>query len=191
MEFIKERWFEVKPLELVQAAKPYFEDDEGLKKAFGVELAKVPLNPFAAACKVFKTDTTAALKVSKDWLNDPIVNAAKDLYLKTLDIEAAQLDREQLASKLLKLADEKHPANALIPAHEAKDRIAALKLYAEIKGFTNKDNVPTVTNNTINGLKIVLVKPEKKEELKNVIDNVPNAPAQSGFTVPLKLVKAS
>jgi hypothetical protein len=155
-----------------------YQTDENLKKQFGIELAKAK-NPFEAGCKVFGEDTSKALWASFNWLTDAVVIASRDIYLKTLELSKPPLDREQLAAKLLALADEKilSQSGVMIPTIEAKDRIAALKLYSEVLGYTGKveiDNSTKTINN--NKLEIILVKAEDKKPV--VIDNAPNVKSE-------------
>lgn len=176
--------------------QPAYQTDEALKKRYGVELAKAN-NPFEAACKLFnEDDTQKALWISFHWIADPIVIASRDIYLKTVAENAKPLDREQLAAKVLALSEEKILKNGVyIPTIEAKDRIAALKLYSDILGYTGKVEIDnSVTNNTLNEMTIKLVKPEPSKPAV-VIDNTPNENNQSKITnenssISLKLVKA-
>jgi hypothetical protein len=155
------------------APKPSYQDDEGLKKQFGIELAKAA-NPFEAACKIF-VDTSQALWASVNWLADPIVIAARDVYTKTVELSSPPLDKEQLAAKVLSLADEKILRDGVWrPTIEAKDRIAALKLYSDILGYTGKVDIDASTKTfTHNEMTIKFVKPEVKEpKLVNQASNV-------------------
>src|SRR6185436_19933896 len=140
-----------------QVPVPAYQSDENLKKLYGVELAK-STNPFEAA-KNTVGENDKAVWVSFHWLSDPIVNASKDAYLKTLALAQPPLDREQLAAKLLALADEKILTShgALVPIIEAKDRIAALKLYSEVLGYTGKVEIDNSSGKTtINQMTIKL-----------------------------------
>lgn len=155
-----------------------YQSDENLKKLYGVELAKTP-NPFEAACKLFpeENDTNKALWVSFNWLSDPIVLGSRDAYLKTLELSQPPLDREQLAAKVLALAEgEKVLINgALRPTIEAKDRISAYKLYSEILQFTGKVEIDNSTKTfNHNEMVIKLVKAEDKP----AVIVVPNAKSE-------------
>ncbi len=162
-----------------------YQTDENLKKQFGIELAKAT-NPFEAGCRVFGEETSKALWVSFNWLTDSIVVASRDIYLKTVELSQPPLDKEQLAAKVLALAEgEKVERNGVkLPTIEAKDRIAAYKLYSEILGYTGKVEIDASTKNfTHNEMVIKLVKAEDKKvtvidqapksELKNEISNSP------------------
>lgn len=151
---------------------PLWQSDEGLKKQFGIELAKSP-NPLDAAYKIFADEPNKAVWASWNWLNDPIVVASKDIYLKTVELSSPPLDRDQLAAKVLALADEKVLKNGQwVPTIEAKERINALKLYSDILGFTGKVEIDNSTKKFINNqMTIKLVKAEDKKPV--TIDNAP------------------
>ena len=170
-----------------------YQTDEKLKQQYGIELAKTS-NAFEAACVLFKEETNKALWVSFHWLTDPIVIGSRDAYLKTLELNAKPLDREQLAAKLLALSEEKILKNGvMVPTIEAKDRIAALKLYSDILGYTGKVEIDNSTKNfTHNELTIKLVKAEDK---KPSVINAPNVKSEmtneNSLPVSLKLVSGA
>lgn len=181
----------------VKVEAPAYQSDENLKKQYGIELAKAS-NPFEASCKVFGEDTGKALWAASNWIMDPVVLATRDAYLKTLELSQPPLDREQLAAKVLALAEgEKVLINGVMrPTIEAKDRHSFFKLYSEILGYTGKveiDNSTKTINNTNNELKIVLVratdtKPTILNEAPNVKSEIANV---TGLPSPvIKLVKA-
>jgi len=176
-----------------EPVQPY-QIDENLKKAFGIELAK-SANSFEAGCKVFGEDTSKALWASVHWINDPLAIASRDIYLKNLELAHVPLDREQLAAKVLKLAEGEHVerGGVKLPTIEAKDRIAAFKLYSDILGYTGKVEIDNSTNNvTNNEIMIKLVKAENKPV--TVIDNVPNSKSEivnEASPIKLKLVGAA
>lgn len=149
----------------VQAPEPAWKVDEDFKKRFGIALAKVE-KPFDAACLLCGEDTSKALWISFHWLSDPIVMASKDAYAKTLALSTPPLDKEQLAAKVLAITEEKvlNPRTGeKVPSIEAKDRIAAFKLYSEIMGYTGQSNIDVSTKTFINNeLKIKLVRPDIK-----------------------------
>ena len=179
----------------VQKVIPEYQTDESLKKLYGIELAKTA-NPFEAAKNVID-DGDKAVWISFNWLSDPIVIASRDAYLKTLEESKPPLDREQLAAKVLALAEgEKVAINGVLRSTvEAKDRIAAFKLYSDILGYTGKVEIDnSTTNNSItnNELKIVLV---KADQPKPTVINAPNVKSEIlndkiPSPISLKLVKA-
>lgn len=183
-------FFEALPLEQVRLLEPWQEDSD-CKRLFGVELAK-GLKPFEAALNVVEQNANRAMWVSHYWLTDPEVIAARDVYKKSLGDQKSLLDKDGLAVKLLKLADEKDPSGKFY-LNEAKDRLAALKLYAEVQGYIGKIdiNASTNVNNVNNKLELILVKAPNKEKLieaESVSEpeiEVPKTPIE------LKLVKTA
>lgn len=165
-----------------------YRTDEGLKRLFGIELAKNS-KAFEAALVLFPDDTSKALWVSWNWLTDPLVVASKDAYAQNVELNEKLLDKDALAAKLLTFADEKD-ATGRFYICEAKDRLAALKLYAEVQGFVGKVNIDASTNNfTNNELKLVLVKAEKQTTLTKTIELEEILPTELPSN--LKLVSSS
>lgn len=185
-------WF-TSPWEKAEAQA--YQTDEALKNKYGIELAKAA-TPFEAACALFGEETNKALWVSANWLNDPIVIASKDIYLKTVELSKPPLDREQLAAKVLELAEgEKILKNGFyVSTIETKDRIAAFKLYSDILGYTGKVEIDNSTKTfNHNEMIIKLVKAEEKKPV--VIDNAPNTKSEmtndkDQSPIKLKLVAA-
>jgi hypothetical protein len=104
-------------------------------------------------------------------------------------IERPQLlDKEGLATKLLKCADEKRlRGDEVHYANEAKDRLGFLRLYAEVMGFIGKTAVyATPSNTAYNEMKIVLVKPESKHDSKAIEPSV-NQDVEFAAVVPLRI----
>ena len=145
--------------------------DDNKKQEYGIALAKQDCEglqaAFKAACEIFGDNTQRALWVSNHWPRDPVVIAAKDMYEKTVKSVRPLLDKEQLAAKLLSLAEEKIERNGqFYYTNEAKDRIAALKTYAEIAGYIGKIAVDASTNNFVNNeMKVTLVKPSEEPKV--------------------------
>lgn len=146
----------------VKPVEPAWRSDDTLKRAFGIALAKLK-KPFDAGLDVFPNDTGQALWASVNWAHDPLVLASRDIYLDTVGISNNLLSKEQLAAKLLAFAEEKDVSGRFYIC-EAKDRLAALKLYSEVQGFTGpKVNVDLSSNFTNNELKLVLVSAPQQE----------------------------
>lgn len=162
------------PWQTAPIQKPAYQDDEGLKKQFGVELAKAE-NPFEAGCKVFDADTTKALWVSYHWVNDPIVLASRDVYLKNIELASPPLDKNQLAAKVLAFVEAKTLTGRLIC--EPRDALAGFKLYSDILGYTGKVEIDnSVKNLTHNEMTIKLVKADIKEP--QIINNIPKVKSE-------------
>lgn len=140
--------------------KPDFADDESLKRRFGVELGKHKGNAFVAGCQLFPDQPNMACWVSDNWLSDPIVEAAKDIYLSEVRVKDTLLDKDAFAAMLLDTA----------ARMEDRERVNLLKLYSDVRGFTGKNEI--TNNNFANneGLKVVFVKSETKSN-STVINN--------------------
>lgn len=169
---------------IVQAPpKPDFADNEDLKKAFGIALGK-GLDAFKAGLEVFSEQTAKALWASTNWVNDPIVIANRDAYLKAAKKAEKPLDKEELLAEIL---------NAAKFAEEDKDKASLLKLYAEVAGYIGKAAEVTVNNtNNINQkfMSIKFVKPDNKEN--KTIEQAPNIQSKISNNVPtLKLVSGN
>ncbi len=145
--------------------KPEWHGDIALKRAFGVRLGKGD-KPLDAALLVFSNKMPDALWAVQNWLRDPIVVDARE----AVENEINLLDKDQLLAKLLRFADEKSPQG--LPLHEGKDRLGALKLYAEIQGYLSKVNIDasTITHND-NRMEIILVKPPNQKIEKKIIEH--------------------
>lgn len=160
MDWLKPDHFQVspwaKPVEPQKPWRPDFADDELLKKAFGINLAKEP-DAFAAGLITFKQATNNALWASVHWIKDEIVLAAKAEYEALEKAKRKPLDKEELLFEIL---------NRARASEEDKDAVAAYKLYSEIAGYSGKVDINNTinNNNTTNTMKIVLVKPEKQEQ---------------------------
>ena len=157
--------FEIdRPRSAWKIPEPVIENADEKKVLFGIALGK--LSPFQAACEVFQEDTNTAVWVSQNWLNDPIVVAAKDKYLKAAETSQTLLDKSQLARKLLTMAEEKNQSNTFYLL-DGKDRLKALELYAKINGYLTDKLDPTMQNITHNHMTIKLVSAEK-EKIKTI-----------------------
>jgi len=138
-------------------------NDPDLKRRFAEALQTAP-TPFDAALVVFGKDTASALWASVHWVADPAVQAVKKQDTKKI------LDKDALCHKLLNISEEKSPQGYYVI--EAKDRIACLKLYAEIQGYLNKETT-TFNNFANNNLKVVFVKPDNDHHKMKTINSQP------------------
>jgi hypothetical protein len=164
--------------------RPAYAEDEALKKLFGAALGRNENNAFKSACEIFPQDTNAALWIANHWLADPIVMGARDIYLKTVEAQSLLLDKDEFAAMLLKTATEKNLDKTRY-AIEAKERVNILKLYAEVRGFLNKNETNINNFNNNEGLKVVFVKSEPLQP--KTINQVPNEKSEILNEVPLPL----
>lgn len=170
--FIAEPLISVNPWKLPPSTSTWSIDrpkeiDAEKKKIFGERLAKGD-KPYDAAIFAFG-DQATALWATQYLLRDPLVIETRENVENSVNL----LDKDQLSVKLLKFADEKVDGRFI---HESKDRLAALKLYAEIQGHIGKVNVD-LSKNTFNNneMKITFVdaeSEEKKQELTIIENNV-------------------
>lgn len=151
-----------------------WQNDEQLKIAFGIELAKGHSNPFVAACEVFEKETNKALFISTNWINDPIVIEAKNNFNKVTSSQEKILDRDELSLKLLTFSEEKINFNGNeVYAAKGADRLRALELYAKIQGLiSDKTEINNNINNNNKFMEIRFVEPEKQENVK-IIEHSP------------------
>ena len=175
----------VSPWATKQQSPPSYANDEALKKHFGVEWAKCG-KPFEAACRVFETDTSAALWIASNWLTDPVTLAAKDVYLKEVKAGTLLLDKDAFAAMLMETALEINPQRQTYVL-DAKERVNILKLYADVRGFLAKDNNTVNNFNNNEGLKVVFVK--AAEIAPVTIDQVPNDKSEmsNDYPSPIKI----
>ena len=183
MEWMKPDTFEVSPWLKVQPSRPLWRSDSEKKKLFAAELAKNP-NPLEAANKIF-WQPEDAMWVVNNWLHDPVVLAAK----KEFEQPATNLlDKDALARKLLKFSEEKDRTGQFYIV-EAKERLAALRLYAELQGFIG-NKVDISTNNYINGMVVKFVKPDHQQNDNKVIEGSAKTIDENPLPLNIKLVSA-
>lgn len=157
-----DKFFDVTPLVVTPwpMSNVAYRNDPEKKKLFGIELAK-GLKPFEAGLKVFGEDTGAALWVSQNWTNDPIVLEAQSEQV--VKLPSKLLDKDQLAIKVLQFADERDQSGRFY-INEDRVRLASFELYAKIQGFIGKTEVTNNNSFTNNVMKIELVAPDEKEQ---------------------------
>lgn len=97
-------------------------------------------HPYKAALAVLgETETSQALKVHKLWAKDPIVVNEINRINAVLEEGDVGLSKSDFLRKVLDTHKE---------LKDGKDKIAALRLYAEVRGFLKKDDGVTVNNVT-------------------------------------------
>lgn len=143
---------------VVQEAPPVAvattETDEDLlsKKEQFAELSLREPDAFKVALVIYPNDTGRALRIANEWPNDPQVKEIRQSFVDAEeDGETAFLpskaDASRLAWNIARDADKM-----------TEDRLKALKLYAEIRGFIEKPQV--TVNNTQNNvsMRVLVVK---------------------------------
>jgi hypothetical protein len=158
--------------------KPDFDESDNNKIRYGQELAK-GRTAFEAATAIFGIGQGVSVWVSENWPTDHVVLAAKSAAIQSSVDEIKILDKDQLCAKVLTFVDEKYTSDGVTRyTNEGKDRLAALKLYADLQGFIPKEPAINLNNNiNNNALEIVFVKPEQ-ENNKKIIDIAPNSKSE-------------
>lgn len=125
------------------------------KKKFAVEYLKDPSDAFKAAISVFGDDTGAALQASYRWPTDPLVKAFMDQAVNELGDMHFLPTKAEIARVAHSLAvDQRIPV---------EDRLKAIRLYADIRGFIDKQGA-TINNNILTTNKVMLVKDHGDDE---------------------------
>jgi hypothetical protein len=120
-------------------------DADEQKKLYAVALVKSQGDAYLAALALFGNDIPRALSISREWPNDPVVQAA---LAEEEDNPVHLPDKLKVAWRLWELANAK--------AVEAKDQIKALDQYAELMEFKPKAGT-TINNNTLVDNRSVMV----------------------------------
>lgn len=166
---------------------PNIDNADEVKKLFGIALGQGK-DPFSAALDATNNNTNIALYVSQRWLLDPIVVASRDLYSKTVHNSDELLDADQLASKLLEMAEERNASNSFYML-EGRDRLKCLELYAKIRGY-DKSAAPSISN-TVNNMVVKFVAPEKKDNSQQIDNQQLSNELNNKSPLKLKLVSSS
>jgi hypothetical protein len=121
-----------------------------LKEQFA-ELSLREPDAFKVALVIYPNDTGRALRVANEWPNDPQVKTFRQSFVDAEeDGETAFLpskaDAARLAWNIARDADK-----------FTEDRLKALKLYSEIRGFIEKQAV-AVTQNNITQNRVLIVR---------------------------------
>ena len=136
-------------------------DVSTLKKQFSMALFSVPGNAFKAACVVFPDDISMACRYAVEWNNDPEVISE----IERLKFESSKTKEEvdlSIPSKedALRLAWEIADSNY----EQGKDRVAALKLFAEIAGHMPDKTVNKNVNMSGTVNKVMIIKDHGTDE---------------------------
>lgn len=125
------------------ALAPWVQDERDastLKKAFAAALLRFPNDPFKAALQLFPSNTLRALTVSQEWISDPFVLNAQSELIEELGEDHFLPSKLTLARRVFELGERERASQS--------ERLAAFRLYAELRGFIEKPGF-TVQNNTL------------------------------------------
>lgn len=119
------------------------------KKKFALEYLKNPNEPFKAGVAVFGDDTSKALVASTRWVKDPDVLA----YMEEAKEEMGDMHFLPTKADLARIAwDLGNDTN-----RHVDDRLKALRLYADVRGFIEKQGT-IINNNVLTNNKVMLIK---------------------------------
>lgn len=122
-----------------------------LKERFAELTLREP-DAFKVALVLFPNDTGRALRIANEWPNDPQVKEIRQSFVDAEeDGETAFLpskaDACRLAWNIARDADK-----------FTEDRLKALRLYGEMRGYIEKPAAVTVNNNTNVAMRVLVVK---------------------------------
>lgn len=119
------------------------------KKRFAIELLKDPNDPFKAALRVFGQDTGMALRASSTWPTDvDVIKFTEEAVGELGDLHFLP-SKADLAREAWTLA-----TSANVPVD---DRLKAMRLYGDVRGFIEKQGT-IINNNVLTNNKVMLVK---------------------------------
>jgi hypothetical protein len=124
-------------------------DSDVLKDAFANALLRTPYDPFGAALSIFGNDTMKALQVSKEWTHDFYVLAKQAELLEQYGEDEFLPSKTVLARRIFELAE---------TSRDAKDRLAAYRLYGELQGHIKKDGGTNVQFNNVTNNRVMVIK---------------------------------
>ena len=126
-------------------------DEDTLKKAFAGSLLKYPTDPIKAAIEVFgAANNYRVVKASQDWVHDPLVLTTQTELIKEFGEDTFLPSKLTLARRIFELG-EKTTATV-------GERLAAFRLYADVRGFIEKQAVVDNRSITVNQNKVMVVR---------------------------------
>lgn len=130
----------------VPARAEQVQDDPELKARFAELLLRWPGEAFKVACMIVGNDTQRAMDIAARWPLDMDVLELQAALIAEQGDEAFLPTKAELARRVFNVGD---------TATDVKDKLAAFKLYAEIRSFIVKAEV--VNNNVINNNRVMVM----------------------------------
>lgn len=122
-------------------------EELALKHKFAEALLREPHEPYRAGVLVFGNDTRRALEASQQWVFDLAVLEYQTELLEKLGPDAFLPAKAETARRIWSVGE---------TATDAKDKLQAYKLYAELRGFVPKgDGNNTNVNVTLNRVMVM------------------------------------
>ena len=128
---------------------------DNAKRRFAAELLKDPREPFKIALAI-GLDTGAALRASAEWPRDPVVLAEQEKLLS--EKENGELDFLPTKADAARLAWEMANSGVFF-----EDRLKALKLYSDIRGYIAKPEAVKIDNSVTHN-RVMVVKEHANDE---------------------------
>lgn len=123
------------------------EDEQELKAKFAEALLRTPTDPFRAAMALFGNDTVRALEVANSWPVDLAVLQRQADLLEQFGPDEYLPTKATVARRIYEVGE---------TAADVKDKLAAYKLYADIRGFMPKGE--TNNNIVVNNNRVMVVR---------------------------------
>ena len=123
-------------------------EEQEQKRQFAIELLKQPTEPFKAAIIVFGDNTGRALEVSARWPHDPEVQTFMQQAVEDMGDMHFLPSKAELARHAFEIGRD--------PKVHVEDRLKAMRLYADIRGFIDKQGT-VINNNVLTSNKVMLV----------------------------------
>lgn len=124
-------------------------NDSDIKKRFAVELLKQPNEPYKAAVAAFGGDTGKAWAVYSHWKTDPEVLA----YMEEATTEMGEMHFLPTKADLCRVAWDIANNQQV----HVDDRLKAMRLYADIRGYIEKQGT-VINNNVLTNNKVMVIK---------------------------------
>lgn len=118
------------------------------KRLFAEALLRAPGDAFSAARTVFGQDTMGAMVASQQWPYDMVVLQRQAELLETFGPDEYLPAKHEVARRIWDIGQ---------AATDTKDRLAAFKLYADLRGFMPRSEGMTI-NNTVNQNRVMIMR---------------------------------
>jgi len=123
-------------------------DEDTLKDAFAAELLRTPNDPFKAAQKIVG-NTIRALQMSQDWPTDVYVLKRQVELIEEFGEDNFLPSKLTLARRIYELGE--------TTTASISERLAAYRLYADLRNFIEKPSLINQNNLTVNNNKVMVV----------------------------------
>lgn len=126
------------------------------KAAFAEELLRNPNDPYGAATKIFGQGTELAITAGRDWIRDiEVLNKQKELIEENGE-ETYLPNRAILARRVFEIGESSRCS--------VTERLAAFRLYADLRNFIEKPGVSIDNRTMIQNNKVMVIKDHGSDE---------------------------